>query len=43
VRATGSSSDKFCRACFDGIYPIPVPEDEEEPKFVLEERTAQRE
>ena len=43
VRATGSSSDKFCRACFDGIYPIPVPEDEAEPKFVLEERTAQRE
>jgi amidophosphoribosyltransferase len=43
VRATGSSSDKFCRACFDGIYPIPVPEDELEPKFVLEERTAQRE
>jgi amidophosphoribosyltransferase len=43
VRATGSSSEKFCRACFDGIYPIPVPEDEAEPKFVLEERTAQRE
>jgi amidophosphoribosyltransferase len=43
VRATGSSSDKFCRACFDGIYPIPIPEDEAEPKFVLEERTAQRE
>ena len=43
VRATGSSSDRFCRACFDGIYPIPVPEDEEAPKFVLEERTAPRE
>jgi amidophosphoribosyltransferase len=39
VRATGSSSEKFCRACFDGIYPIPVPEDETEPKFVLEERS----
>jgi len=43
VRATGSSSDKFCRACFDGIYPIPVPEEEESHKFVLEERSAPRE
>jgi amidophosphoribosyltransferase len=43
VKATGSSSDKFCRACFDGIYPIPVPEEESSHKFVLEERTAPRE
>jgi amidophosphoribosyltransferase len=43
VKATGNSSDRFCRACFDGIYPIPVPEDEEAPKFVLEEQPAPRE
>ncbi len=43
VRATGSSADKFCRACFDGIYPVPIPEDAEQPKFVLEEHAAPRE
>lgn len=26
VRATGAPEDTFCRACFDGQYPIPVPE-----------------
>ncbi|MGH2683806.1 MAG: amidophosphoribosyltransferase [Actinomycetota bacterium] len=25
VRATGAPADAFCRACFDGEYPIPVP------------------
>ena len=43
VRATGNSADRFCRACFDGMYPIPVPEDEESHKFVLEERASPRE
>ena len=43
VRATGNSSDRFCRACFDGIYPVPIPEDAEQPKFVLEEHAAPRE
>ncbi|MFY9587684.1 MAG: amidophosphoribosyltransferase [Actinomycetota bacterium] len=44
VRATGNPSDKFCRACFDGIYPIPVPEEEAEShKFVLEEQPTARE
>jgi len=43
VRATGNPSERFCRACFDGIYPIPVHLDEEAPKFVLEERAAPRE
>jgi amidophosphoribosyltransferase len=37
VRATGGVASQFCRACFDGIYPIPIPEDAEAPKFVLEE------
>jgi amidophosphoribosyltransferase len=26
VEATGAPMDTFCRACFDGEYPIPVPE-----------------
>jgi amidophosphoribosyltransferase len=34
VDSTGSPKDSFCRACFDGEYPIPVPEHAS--KFVLE-------
>ena len=26
VAATGAPADAFCRACFDGAYPVPVPE-----------------
>ncbi len=36
VAATGSEAGAFCRACFDGEYPIPVPE--YAGKFVLEDR-----
>lgn len=39
VAATGSPKDNFCRACFDGEYPVPVPE-ESPGKFVLEGRPA---
>jgi amidophosphoribosyltransferase len=35
VAATGSPKEAFCRACFDGEYPIPVG-DEEPSKFALE-------
>jgi amidophosphoribosyltransferase len=37
VAATGSPAGAFCRACFDGEYPVPVGQDEEAPsKFSLE-------
>jgi amidophosphoribosyltransferase len=35
IAATGSPEETFCRACFDGQYPIPVG-DEEPSKFALE-------
>jgi amidophosphoribosyltransferase len=35
VRATEAEADGFCRACFDGEYPIPIPQ--EAGKFVLED------
>ena len=40
VRATGAPEEDFCRACFDGEYPIEVPEDAG--KFVLEAPVAAR-
>jgi amidophosphoribosyltransferase len=36
VRAVGMHKDKFCRACFDGKYPIPVPQDIRMSKLMLE-------
>jgi amidophosphoribosyltransferase len=37
VRATGKPANGFCRACFDGIYPIEPPEGGlVDPKMVLE-------
>jgi amidophosphoribosyltransferase len=35
VDATGSPKEAFCRACFDGEYPIPIPT--EAGKYVLED------
>ena len=29
--------DRFCFACFDGQYPVPVPYDTTRHKFVLED------
>jgi amidophosphoribosyltransferase len=36
VESTGTPKEGFCRACFDGEYPIPV--QEQAGKFVLEEQ-----
>lgn len=36
VRAVGLHKDKFCRACFDGKYPIRVPPDVRVTKLMLE-------
>ena len=41
VRAIGMHKDKFCRACFDGKYPIPVPTEVRNSKLILE-RTRHR-
>jgi amidophosphoribosyltransferase len=36
VESTGEPAEDFCRACFDGEYPIPVPE--HAGKFLLEDQ-----
>ena len=36
VEASGGGRENFCRACFDGEYPIPVPE--QAGKFMLEDQ-----
>jgi amidophosphoribosyltransferase len=36
VRAVGVHKDKFCRACFDGKYPIEVPQHVKMTKLMLE-------
>jgi amidophosphoribosyltransferase len=36
VRSAGAEKDSFCRACFDGEYPIEIPEGAG--KFVLEDQ-----
>lgn len=38
VRAVGMHKEHFCRACFDGKYPIPVPHDVRVSKLMLERR-----
>jgi amidophosphoribosyltransferase len=37
IRAVGRGTiDEFCRACFDGAYPVPVPQQLEMDKFAFE-------
>jgi amidophosphoribosyltransferase len=38
VEATNVPKDNLCRACFDGIYPIALPEDELIGKHLLEQQ-----
>jgi len=39
VEATGRPKEEFCRACFDGEYPIPIPKDLRISKQMLEVET----
>ena len=39
VKAIGLNKNKFCRACFDGIYPIPVPPEVRVTKEMFEDGT----
>ena len=39
VEATGVPKERLCRACFDGIYPIALPEDDLIGKHLLEQDT----
>ncbi len=39
VKSCGGAKERFCTACFDGEYPIQVPEDFKMSKFRLEEKT----
>ena len=36
-KAVGMPLDELCYACFNGDYPVPVPEDSEEGKLLLED------
>ncbi len=40
VRAIGLKRDKFCLACFDGKYPIEIPDDVKVSKFAFEPKGA---
>ncbi|MDP9496671.1 MAG: amidophosphoribosyltransferase [Actinomycetota bacterium] len=40
TNATQQSADRLCRACFDGRYPIALPQPEALGKHVLEERSS---
>ncbi|MHB8895904.1 MAG: amidophosphoribosyltransferase [Candidatus Geothermincolia bacterium] len=39
LKSCGYGKDRFCTACFDGAYPMEVPEDFKMSKFRLEEKT----
>ena len=36
VASTGVANERLCRACFDGVYPVPLPEPELLGKHLLE-------
>ncbi|MGF7235792.1 MAG: amidophosphoribosyltransferase [Frankia sp.] len=37
VAASRQPADELCRACFDGVYPVPLPAAEQQGKYLLEE------
>jgi len=39
IEATTIAKDNLCRACFDGVYPIPLADPRSQNKFVLEEQS----
>lgn len=38
IEATTIAKENLCRACFDGVYPIPLADPRSQSKFVLEEQ-----
>ncbi len=42
VAATNVPNDDLCRACFDGVYPVPLPESQDQGKHLLESVTDPR-
>ena len=40
LRASGQPSKRFCLACFNGDYPIPIPDDVELNKYLFEQAAA---
>jgi amidophosphoribosyltransferase len=42
LRASGQPRTRFCLACFNGDYPIPIPDDVELNKYLFEEVIAAR-
>ncbi len=41
-RAVGMHKNNFCRACFDGKYPIPIPQDVKITKMMFEEEVQEQ-
>ncbi len=42
LTATGCPRAEFCLACFDGVYPIPLSEEQKEGKSLLESETVKK-
>jgi amidophosphoribosyltransferase len=36
IEATGVAAGQLCRACFDGVYPVPLADPELRSKHILE-------
>ena len=42
LTAAGCPRSEFCLACFDGVYPIPLSEEQKEGKSLLESETGKK-